>query len=174
MNSNIGGLIGRLDRSSVKQSFTNVTITSVGNYIGGLVGYTQSNSRLENVYSIITFEGNQDWINGGLIGRLNNSTVKNAYAVGSSNQYIGTIGYADNGSRVENVYGTIRNNNAFTQTIRHFSDSRANIINTFTLQQDGYSQFQTLDVILQRIETLFDSTIWDFENTLEGGHPTFK
>lgn len=33
---------------------------------------------------------------------------------------------------------------------------------------------QTLDVILQRIETLFDPTIWDFDNTLEGGHPTLK
>ncbi len=44
----------------------------------------------------------------------------------------------------------------------------------FTLDYDGRSQLQTLAVILQRMEQLFDSTIWDFENTLEDGHPTLK
>ena len=173
-NPNIGGLVGYLEGSNIQRSYTDVSISSLGNNIGGLVGFTGYNSSLENVYSVIVFEGDQDWINGGLVGRLYNSTIKNAYAIGSSNQYIGTIGYADNGSRVENVYGAIQYNNAFTPTIRYFSDSRSNIVNAFTLQQDSYSQFQTLNVILQRIETLFDPTIWDFDNTLEGGHPTLK
>jgi len=48
------------------------------------------------------------------------------------------------------------------------------LTNVFTLDYDGRSQLQTLAVILSRMETLFDSSIWDFENTLEGGHPTFK
>ena len=55
-----------------------------------------------------------------------------------------------------------------------FSDSRTNIINVFKHQQDGYSKFLTRAVILQRMEQLFDPIIWDFENTLEGGHPTLK
>jgi hypothetical protein len=55
-----------------------------------------------------------------------------------------------------------------------FSDSITNIIKVFTHQQDGYSQFQILAVILQRKDQLFEPSIWDFENTLEGGHPTLK
>ena len=39
---------------------------------------------------------------------------------------------------------------------------------------DSKAQLQTLAVILQRMEELFDPTIWDFVNTLEGGHPTLK
>lgn len=47
-------------------------------------------------------------------------------------------------------------------------------LNAFSVVIDSKAEIQTLDVILQRIETLFDPTIWDFDNTLEGGHPTLK
>jgi hypothetical protein len=47
-------------------------------------------------------------------------------------------------------------------------------LHAYAVVYDSKAQLQTLAVILQRMEQLFDPTIWDFENTLEGGHPTLK
>jgi len=166
----IGGLVAYMDNTTIKESYSNVVIDSKGYYIGGLVGY--GSGTYINVYAIVDMTVNENWANGGLVGYMRSSVVRNAFAVGKTTQYIGTFGYSDS-SNITNVYGVITySGGSYTRTINSISGGLLTYV--FTLDYDGRSQLQTLAVILSRMETLFDSTIWDFENTLEGGHPTFK
>jgi hypothetical protein len=166
----IGGLVAYMDNTTIRESYSNVVIDSNGYYIGGLVGY--GSGTYINVYSIVDMTVNENWANGGLVGYMSSSVVRNAFAVGKTTQYIGTFGYSDS-SNITNVYGAITySGGSYTRTINSISGGL--LTNVFTLDYDGRSQLQTLPVILARIESLFDPTIWDFENTLEGGHPTFK
>ena len=73
---------------------------------------------------------------------------------------------APDGSALTVTSGQILKINGYSNNIT--------ISNTYSVVYDSKVQLQTLAVILSRMESLFDSTIWDFENTLEGGHPTFK
>ncbi len=129
----VGGIAGYIENANLENVYNKATKTSsyitgaragtfdhnnakwdYYNHIsGGIVGYAK-NSNIENVYN------NSEVINGaGLVGKLDNSTLKNAYNAGlvyvdrdyvqnseSLDKHYAIVDAMENGSNVENVYGS--------------------------------------------------------------------
>jgi hypothetical protein len=115
---------------------------------------------------------------GGLIGEMNGGILTNAYAIGKidavGDYYRGGLIGSSYNIRVTNVYAYVQNNaEGFMSTFNGYSNN-VTVLNAYSVVIDSKADIQTLAVILSKMEILFDSAIWDFENTLEGGHPTLK
>lgn len=82
--SRIGGLVGFLEESLIKQCYSTASATALSGEVGGLVGQSSNNSLIKNCYShadaivlnLIRYG------NGGLVGR-NGSEIKNCYSTGN-------------------------------------------------------------------------------------------
>ena len=102
------GLFGRMYGEVRDLGVEDVTVTSSGNYVGGLVGENYFGGTVSGSYSTGTVMGSGDYV-GGLVGKNWYGTVSNSYAMGSvtgSSNYIGgLIGYMYGGS-VTNTYST--------------------------------------------------------------------
>ena len=177
-NQRTGGLVGDLQNSRVIASYSNVTIRGF-QYVGGLIGRSYS-SFIQNVYtkvSMLEMSGDAFYF-GGLIGEMNGGIVTNAFAIGKieavGDYYRGGLIGSSNNIKATNVYAYVKNDaEGFMPTFNGYANN-VTTLNAFSVVIDSKAEIQTLDVILQRIESLFDPTIWDFDNTLEGGHPTLK
>ena len=113
------GLFGNIKNSEIKNlSIVNCNIIG-GDYTGGLIGYSKSNSSIINCSVTGNIEGSSG--TGGLIGatRSNTSTI-NCYTIASvSGQYYytgGLIGISQSSSSVSNSYssGTVYSYNKYT------------------------------------------------------------
>jgi len=77
----VGGLIGNSESASIINCYAVGSVTGTygygGNRIGGLIGWNNVFSTINNCYSICTVSTGGDWV-GGLIGR-NDGTVSNSF-----------------------------------------------------------------------------------------------
>jgi len=177
-NQRTGGLVGDLQNSRVIASYSNVTIRGI-QYVGGLIGRSYS-SFIQNVYTkvnMLEMSGDAFYF-GGLIGEMNGGIVTNAFAIGKieavGDYYRGGLIGSSNNIKATNVYAYVKNDaEGFMPTFNGYANN-VTTLNAYSVVIDSKAEIQPLDVILQRIEIVFDPTIWDFDNTLEGGHPTLK
>jgi filamentous hemagglutinin family protein len=95
-----GGLIGYLDRGTLKYSYTEGTVSGI-NAVGGLIGGSE-NATVTESYSTATVSGASTI--GGLIGNSVQTAVSLSYATGSvtgsGNDIGGLIGYSDLNSSI--------------------------------------------------------------------------
>ncbi|MBL7136282.1 MAG: peptidase A26, partial [Candidatus Marinimicrobia bacterium] len=105
-NDNVGGLVGFDDNNSeVNNSYSTGSVTGSGNYVGGLVGYNYDNSTVSNSYSTGSVTGS-GIIVGGLVGRNSSSTISNSYSTGSvsGSTYVGGLVGYNDNSTVSNSF----------------------------------------------------------------------
>lgn len=106
-----GGLIGDMRNSvDVHDVYFTGNVTSISNYVGGIVGYTED-SRITNAYAIANLSTTASHV-GGIAGRsagnFNAESLKNVFSV--SNLYLGgswkggIVSYIDGGSNVIRAY----------------------------------------------------------------------
>ena len=77
-SSALGGLVGVTVESTIKNSYAKGTIKGGDSkYIGGLVGWAWDDSAIENSYATGLVKGNNN--SGGLVGRIESSTVTSSY-----------------------------------------------------------------------------------------------
>ncbi len=105
----VGGLIGFINNTSctVTSSFATGNISSGGDYVGGLIGYSPNISSIDHSYSTGTVTGD-DYV-GGLIGYNKGTSVSYCYSTGNvigADDYVGgLIGY-NKGTSVSYCYST--------------------------------------------------------------------
>lgn len=105
----VGGLVGRVQRSIISNSSATGTVSGLSISIGGLVGYLVYSS-INNSYAYGQVNGVEEV--GGLVGYSVDSTISNSYATGatSGSRYVGgLVGYCDTystSSTIGNCYAT--------------------------------------------------------------------
>lgn len=102
-SSNIGGIAGRTDGGSIKNSITKGNIFGTDT-IGGLVGHNGSVINNSSSQVVVTGSGSEI---GGFVGLLS-GTINNSYATGNvlgENAIGGLIGYVSDGN-INNSYAT--------------------------------------------------------------------
>jgi hypothetical protein len=90
--SSVGGLIGRIDSSTISNSYVTGNVNGISDYVGGLVGYTSSSS-ISNCHTESSVNGNNNYV-GGLVGSNNSTTIYNCYTTGNisgSGDYVGGL-----------------------------------------------------------------------------------
>ena len=105
-SSNVGGLVGYNENSTINNCHTFICVNGSNNLIGGLVGGNY-NSPVNNCHTTGNVTGNA--IVGGLVGRTSgNSSIANCYATGSvtgNSNYVGGLA-GENNSAITNSYAT--------------------------------------------------------------------
>jgi filamentous hemagglutinin family protein len=104
----VGGLIGKSTTSSVTDSYAS-GVSSGAQNVGGLIGILENDSHVERVYATgdvnVTGSGTAF---GGLVGSFNQSTITDAFAIGTvsgtGDQGGGLLGSWDGTSHVLNSY----------------------------------------------------------------------
>ncbi|MDR2578281.1 MAG: TonB family protein [Chitinispirillales bacterium] len=104
----VGGVVGRLDNSSVANSYSTGTITGTGQYVGGVAGSVYASSSVTRSYSTASVSGREAV--GGVAGYVSRSSVTHSYSAGTvsgAKSGIGGIaGVVVINSRVTNSYST--------------------------------------------------------------------
>lgn len=99
---NVGGVVGYIENSRVRDSYNTGAVTGTGSYVGGVVGYNYNGSTISAVYNTGAVSG-IDRV-GGVVGSSLSSTVSDSYSTGAvtgTGNYVGgVLGYNDNGSTV--------------------------------------------------------------------------
>ena len=137
----VGGLVGFSETNSIIQNSSSAGSVS-GGYVGGLVGYN-SNSTVQNSSSAGSVSGSYA---GGLVGyNYDNSTVQNSSAAGSvsGNIYIGgLLGGNTNRSKTQNSFATGSvSGNDFVGGLVGFSNNSSSIQNSFATGSVSGNQF---------------------------------
>ncbi|MFB9274980.1 cadherin-like beta sandwich domain-containing protein [Cohnella cellulosilytica] len=115
----VGGLVGEIQHSQVRNSGSSAAVKGTGTHVGGLIG-ADTNSTNGNIIMNSYAEGDvegQGTYTGGLIGLLMTGTVESSYASGKvvgENEVGGFVGSVFYGSVIRDSYalGTVRGNSA--------------------------------------------------------------
>ena len=96
-NTGTGGLVGVAKNALISACSTSATVTNVGNYAGGIMGFDDGTVTIENCYSAGSVAGNQRI--GGLVGGLikAQSAIRNCYSTASLSASVclgGILGHA--------------------------------------------------------------------------------
>jgi hypothetical protein len=110
----VGGIIGRLQRGTISNSYTTGKVYSIGSSLGGLVGYMGLDAlvtQISNSFSKATSIGND--FSGGAIGQAGaNATLLNVYSTGfvfstgGTGVYGGLVGNASGGTYTNTFWDT--------------------------------------------------------------------
>ncbi len=107
--NDVGGLIGELEESEIRDSFATGNVSSEGGEVGGLVGEAEDYSVIRNSYATGDVSGVDDGI-GGLVGELEASSIFDSYATGrvtgQRDEVGGLVGQSEAGSVISNTYAT--------------------------------------------------------------------
>jgi len=155
----VGGLAGYINVSSAAQCFSNAAVTCTDGYnSGGLVGYSNSYSNVENCYSTgaVIGEGNI----GGLIGNNYLSNVFNSYSTGAvtglSTGIGGLIGINYSGTTTMSYWNTQTSG----QTISAGGTGKTTDDMTYPFEANTYMNWD------------FSYTpIWSYHISLNNGYP---
>ncbi|MDI1225447.1 GLUG motif-containing protein [Acinetobacter sp.] len=105
-NNYVGGLVGYSNgNSSINNAYATGSVSG-NNSVGGLAGYN-NDSKINNAYSTASVSG-QNYV-GGLVGYNNRGTINNTYTTGSvsGDLYVGgLVGYSNSNSSINNAYAT--------------------------------------------------------------------
>lgn len=112
-NSSFGGLIGRFHGGMVVSSWSEVDVSAVGIYAGGLIGsvsaFEGTPALIDRCFATGNVNVNTRWI-GGLVGQFGgSSSITNSYTTGNvtgDTQVGGIIGYKWRGSTLTNSYAS--------------------------------------------------------------------
>ncbi|MDH5582181.1 MAG: hypothetical protein OEY33_09780, partial [Bdellovibrionales bacterium] len=106
----VGGLVGRLNNSTVQNSYAEIYIHDSNDQKGGLVGRAEGNSLIRNSHASIYMNNSVGHHQGGLAGVVNSSKVTRSYSEGIINHTSsyqnagGLIGIFENGSYLSESY----------------------------------------------------------------------
>ena len=102
-----GGLVGILWSSHINRSFATGDVTGGYQYVGGLVGLSQTSSTISNSYATGNVNGSAPQV-GGLAGGNVASTISNSYATGNVNgtDNVGGLVGQNYASTINNSYAT--------------------------------------------------------------------
>ncbi|MDE0926830.1 MAG: filamentous hemagglutinin N-terminal domain-containing protein [Methylophilaceae bacterium] len=131
-NYAVGGLVGRADVSSIKNSYATVDVFGANNNVGGLVGKAQK-SQISNSYAAGSVTG-KDSV-GGLIGYKYLGRLSNSYAAGK------VTGNTKTGGLIGNRTGDVSNSFWNTATSGVGSGSSAGITGKTTTEMQTLSTF---------------------------------
>ena len=102
----VGGLAGILQGSTLLDSYALCSVNGSG-FVGGIAGTVQSKSSIEGCYAEVEVEGGEGQQQiGGLVGRLNASSITNSFAIGNVKgfKFVGGLAGVVNSSTVDNCY----------------------------------------------------------------------
>ncbi len=192
----IGGLVGYLDYSTIKNSYSIGDIKG-NRFAGGLVGHV-TYSLIENSYSKGTVEVSSDVV-GGLVGALwEEGVIKNSYStadVRGKATIGGLSGFVYNNSKVENSYAignlsVIPTEYSYSTTNRGLVGGSINssIINSFwntdIVEESSYYNESGVGLTTSQMKNTasFFNSSWDFDtiwgrdtnNVLNNGYPVLK
>ena len=103
----VGGVAGCVYSSTVTNCYNTGSVSGVEVYVGGVVGYVDSDSTVTNCYNTGAISGGEYSAAGGVVGYVNDSSITNCYNTGTidgGSQTGGVAGYADTESTVTNCY----------------------------------------------------------------------
>ncbi|SSW91242.1 filamentous hemagglutinin family protein, partial [Rhodopseudomonas pentothenatexigens] len=132
----VGGLVGQ-SAGPIENSFATGTVSGTSNFVGGLVGYTDTGVTITNTYA--TGAVNAYNRAGGLIGYFGGSTVSNSFASG----YVTSSGASRGGLIAQLGAGTITNSYWDTQTSGLSTSDGGTGVTTATLQAAVQSGWDT-------------------------------
>ncbi len=112
----IGGLVGGVDESVITSSYSDCNVEGI-KFVGGLVGKIQNNSTIEKSYSTGNIEG-MEFVGGFAGGNFENSSISNSYSTGNVESYRfagGFVGVNAEKSTISNSYsvGNVECNQIF-------------------------------------------------------------
>jgi filamentous hemagglutinin family protein len=113
LDSDVGGLVGKLTGSTVTNSYSTGDVNNPRK-TGGLVGYADGDSVISDSYSTSNVtstivSGITNEYTGGLVGWLQHSSIADSYSTGTVNGFVGVGGLAgavNYNSNVSNSYST--------------------------------------------------------------------
>ncbi|MBR2422072.1 MAG: dockerin type I repeat-containing protein [Oscillospiraceae bacterium] len=154
-NSNVAGIVGTVSGSSkYGQTYSDVLIQNCGNegdiqggdYVGGILGYTQANTRLDGCCNTGTISG--DASVGGLVGYMQGSTgsgsIKNSYNMGAvqgSSEVGGIVGTQYNGVSIANCYNAGTSTYAISGRVYNKTASASNVYYRSDLSTYGEPEY---------------------------------
>ena len=103
-DSNIGGLVGGQENSSIISSENNGEVNGEGKWIGGLVGVNYGNSLIDSSINLGNVIGGKNVNIGGLVGYHVNSTITNSQNYGTVNDTYGCTTIVDGTVRMDSGY----------------------------------------------------------------------
>lgn len=200
-NGNIGGLIGNSNYIyQIKESSFNGSVVNNGNNAGGLVGYLQ-NSTIKNSYTLGSVNGNNNV--GGIAGYISSSIINNTFSnasvrgksLASTGGLFGTIINASNGRTPSNI-----NNNISLGKVSNgyklYGNATKEVVeksfhnNYEVVEANGTASNEKTGIIFtNRITAInrtalnsnfysnnlrFNTNIWNFANVNGGGLPKLK
>lgn len=191
---NYSGLFGEVDHAVIKNvGLTNITVGEAG-YSGGLVGTASNRSLIENSYvtgSVIASHGYEAHNGtGGMVGRLNNSTIKNSYTittVGNGSQAGGLVGELFGSSSIINSFAAGKVLGSTGSNADWFSrgglvgkkDADSSVVNSYyDRQTSGYNDSgKGVGRSTSEMKRQLSFSGWDFDSVWEikpGQYPTLK
>ena len=154
-NSNVAGIVGTVSGSNkYGQTYSDVLIQNCGNegdirggnYVGGILGYTQANTRLEGCCNTGAISG--DTSVGGLVGYMQGSTgscsIKNSYNMGAvqgSSEVGGIVGNQYNSVSIANCYNAGASAYAISGRVYNKTASASNIYYRSDLSTYGEPEY---------------------------------
>ena len=167
-NNTVGGVAGEIDGTTLENCIVTGSVQGkldnhLGSRAGGITGWLQTNSNLNNCYVNAVIGGAKTNGNGGLIGGPNsgNVTIRNAVSLST-----GTNAYRISGfpvlNAVENLYELESSDSLTNQT-----EGNAGRVNLVTAEQAQDPNFYT-----QQLG--WSEDIWDFGALTEGGTPALR
>lgn len=178
--ASVGGLVGEVsyDYLLTINNSCNIGAVTSDDYAGGLVGYSVGcwSVSIFNSYNIGSITGGASA--GGLVGYVESGEifVSNCYNAGSvsgsyASGFLGYIYYSDS-IQIENSYSTGSvEGPAF---VTGYFNTLEITDSYYTAGENSYGEKKTLAEIIEIMKTIWDSTIWDFDNLDENGNPTLK
>ncbi|WP_338924153.1 filamentous hemagglutinin N-terminal domain-containing protein (plasmid) [Pseudomonas silesiensis] len=134
--SNTGGLVGYLNGGTLKNGYSQSTVS--GTYdVGGIVGYAYNNASISTVSSTgnVTSTGSYT---GGLAGELSGSTLTNSNfqgAVSGATGVGGVVGFANNSANIStaNSTGSVTGTGNYTGGLVGYFTSNSSLTNSYSL-----------------------------------------
>ena len=183
-----GGLVGisSPDDSAKRIKFNEVyfsgTITNKGmGETGGLIANmheTDVQNAKTDVDLDVSPSGDYHYGIGGMFGYINNSSVENAYAVGSLNltqsQYHSMNGLSANnqGSSIRHAFSLVKDANG--DYLSTLDDARGDREHVYSVVSAEAAIVAPIEDILEHMQDAWDETVWDFEENVDSGLPTLS
>ncbi|MGN1201614.1 MAG: InlB B-repeat-containing protein [Candidatus Caccovivens sp.] len=189
-NTNVGGLVGCVNKSTIYRSFSEVVInggTASENSIGGIVGFANA-STIDQCYNAgnITTTSQSKGYAGGIVGETTtgNVTINNSYNTANVAGFAnagGIVGRNEGSLTLKFVYNTGEISATNCGGIIGFNNSQASILNAMNLNENvqnlynenssastdetnvyNYVNIQTLAKTREFYTSNYFSTDWDF------------
>lgn len=142
-----GGLIGMMNSTTVTGSFANTHIHGQNDIAGGLVGFANGNSTINNSYAKGSVSS--DNFSGGIVGSLSKSQITNSYAsTDLEGPYVGGVtAHSISNSTIQNVrWDTSKETTGIEVSDRSSRSRTSNLMGLSAEQMKQSSNFSGFDL----------------------------